>query len=429
MTLNKILVAVWRNGYYEPVGFIYFNKQNGLGGFQYLQNYNGAPLDPIHLNYNVHPKNPNGNRNFIVKIESNPSLLHRVFQNFLPAKWGGSVMAADYPEMTVMCGAEKLYFIGSRTVGGLSTKVVDGSERPKANEKPYLFEGGDNSLKNLSKLMQTSIDFFKKEIPLIDIPNARWGLTSHGGARPKVSMIDGAGRNWIVKFDMPFDDVEGSTVEHALTVLARSAGINAPETKVIVGSEGKKMFAIERYDIDGNGRYFQTSMFSLMSQNISSIIDGDYKNMFDVLDAASSDPSSDKKELFRRMLFNVAVNNIDDHLENFSMILKDDKWQLSPCYDITLDPQGRNHLTSIFGMHEIDLNNKSLISNIASKVGISAADALNILGDVVDAVADWQTVFERCGVCEADIAKVSDAFSAVEAKKREASASFGFDNY
>lgn len=410
MTLNKIFIAVWRNGMYEPAGIIYFNKQNGIGGFQYLKNYNGAPLDPIHLNYNVSKSNPNGDRNFPLKLATNPALLHRVFQNFLPAKWAGSVMAADYPQMKNMCAVEKLAFIGSRTVGGLSTHVVNAESK---NEKPFYLKD-DKDVSGLTMVMESSIAFLKKEIPSIDIPQAKWGLTSHGGARPKVSMMDADGKQWIVKFDLPVDDVHASRVEHALAVLAKSAGINIPNTKVITGQDGKEMFAIERYDRDNEGRYFQTSMFSLMNQNsVAAINDGDYKDIFDVLDEASADPNKDKSELFRRMLFNVAVNNIDDHLENFAMILKNDKWQLTPAYDITLDPQGRNHTTSIFGLNEIDLHDARLIENIAGKVGISAADARNICSEVIDAVMQWESVFEQCGVSEKDMNSVKGAFSAV----------------
>ena len=422
MTLNKVFIAVWRNGMYEPAGIVYFNKQNGIGGFQYLKSYNGAPLDPVHLNYQVSEQNPKGDRNFTLKSANNPELLHRVFQNFLPAKWAGSVMAADFPQMKNMCAAERLAFIGSRTVGGLSTRVIDAETK---NEKPFYLKDNGN-LTELSVVMKSSIEFFRKEIPSIDIPQAKWGLTSHGGARPKVAMMDSDGRHWVVKFDLPVDDVHASRLEHALAVLARTAGINIPDTKVISGQDGKEMFAIERYDREkGNGgRYFQTSMYSLMDErDVRAINEGDYKDIFNAIDKASTQPTQDKTELFRRMLFNVAVNNTDDHLENFSMILKDDKWQLTPAYDITLDPNGMHHTTSIFGLNTIDLYDSKMISNIAGKVGISAAIAHNICSEVVGAVSQWRSVFEQEGVSKKDMESVKGAFKVASASNDYESAS------
>lgn len=410
MNLNKIYIAIWNKGEFEPAGIVYFNRQNGIGGFQYLDSYSGPPIDPVNLDYRTSKRNPSGNRNFVVRANENPDLLHRVFRGFLPAKWGGSVMAAEYPIMKTMCDAEKLYFLGARTVGGMSSRVVG----VKTDQEKPVVEV------DVPMVMESSLAFYKKEIPKINLPNAKWGLASHGGARPKVSMIDESGGHWIVKFDLPVDGINAGRVEHALAVMARMVGIDIPDTRVITTNEGQEMFAIKRYDRDDNGRFFQTSMYSLMNSNlVRAMNDGDYKDMFDVLDVASNNPTDDKTELFRRMLFNVAVNNIDDHLENFSMILKDGNWQLSPAYDITLEPSGRIHTTSIFGMNEIDLHDDQLISRIASKVGVNPSDAISMRDSIVSVVQDWEPLFESLGVSQHDLELISGAFSSVTTKKKK----------
>ena len=45
----------------------------------------------------------------------------------------------------------------------------------------------------------------------------------------------------------------------------------------------------------------------------------------------------DIENMYRRMCFNVYAHNRDDHSKNFSFIYseKEDKWHLSPAYDLT----------------------------------------------------------------------------------------------
>jgi serine/threonine-protein kinase HipA len=53
-------------------------------------------------------------------------------------------------------------------------------------------------------------------------------------------------------------------------------------------------------------------------------------------------PYSDAEQMFRRMVFNVLATNCDDHTKNFSVrLVKDQKWELAPAYDIcfSYDPQ------------------------------------------------------------------------------------------
>lgn len=421
MILNRIYVAVWLGGEYKPSGIVYFNKENGVGGFQYLNTYNGPTLDPVHLNYKA-----DGTRNFPIKRSTHPELLHRVFQNFVPSKWALNVLIADYPEFKKMCGAERLYALGSRTVGGLSTRVIhvdnngDPSPVKLKDEDPFKasrIKIGDTDcgLDRLLDVKLKALRFFSKKSPFIDEPAAKWGLTSHGGARPKLTITDEDGRHWMVKFNLDIDGLNAGRMENAISLLAKNTDIEIPETKVLKINESCEVFAIERYDRSADNRSFQASMFSLMDETkIKAINEGDYQDMFEVLDKASAQPGKDKIELFRRMLFNVAVNNTDDHLENFSMILGDDGWKLSPAYDLTLDVSSNKHTTSIFGKSELDISDRELILNLANKVGIDRMVANQVYEKVVQETAKWKQVFEDNGVAQEDINKANAAFQVKE---------------
>ena len=62
---------------------------------------------------------------------------------------------------------------------------------------------------------------------------------------------------------------------------------------------------------------------------------------------------NDVLEMFRRMAFNVLIDNQDDHTKNFSFIYDDinKTYRLSPAYDIT---PGRTY----FGEHTTSVNGK-----------------------------------------------------------------------
>ena len=55
-------------------------------------------------------------------------------------------------------------------------------------------------------------------------------------------------------------------------------------------------------------------------------------------------------KMFRLMVFNVLIGNKDDHAKNFSFLYRDDRWQLSPAYDL-LPSAGfnGNHTTTVNG--------------------------------------------------------------------------------
>ena len=51
-------------------------------------------------------------------------------------------------------------------------------------------------------------------------------------------------------------------------------------------------------------------------------------------------PEEDLRELWKRIVFSIAVSNTDDHLRNHGFLLTDNDWRLSPAYDINPNPAG-----------------------------------------------------------------------------------------
>ena len=49
-------------------------------------------------------------------------------------------------------------------------------------------------------------------------------------------------------------------------------------------------------------------------------------------------PKQDLIELWKRIVFNMAVSNTDDHLRNHAFIFAENGWRLSPLYDVNPIP-------------------------------------------------------------------------------------------
>ncbi len=114
------------------------------------------------------------------------------------------------------------------------------------------------------------------------------------------------------------------------------------------------------------------------------------------------------QELFRRIAFNVAVSNCDDHLRNHGFIYSPKGWTLSPAYDLTPNPSG-------YGLKlNIDESDNALdfdlVLSIAPYLGISAVTARQIICQVKDAVSSWRKVAARFGLSRQEQDLMEKAF-------------------
>lgn len=170
---------------------------------------------------------------------------------------------------------------------------------------------------------------------------------------------------------------------------------------------------MRRYDRRGDARPHRVSAFAMMRHEIvRAQNEGDYKMLFDLLDKICCDPGAAKIEMFRRMLFNIAVNNLDDHLKNFEFLLDEERpcWQLSPAYDLTIDPYPNRRITSVFGMRQPTLGDETM-ERIIPLVGLAASTAYAIRDQIAAEVTNWPRHFEAVGVSPQDIDKLRRGMS------------------
>ncbi|MDB5480213.1 MAG: HipA domain protein [Caulobacteraceae bacterium] len=137
-----------------------------------------------------------------------------------------------------------------------------------------------------------------------------------------------------------------------------------------------------------------------------------YPELSDVLNQHGARPREDAAELFRRMVFNVLVSNVDDHLRNHGFVwLGRGGWTLSPAYDLNPTPADVRPriLTTTIDVDDgaCDLG---LVLSVAGYFGLGDAAARAIVKVVGAATAGWRRTAEAVGVRPAEIRRMESAF-------------------
>lgn len=229
-----------------------------------------------------------------------------------------------------------------------------------------------------------------------------------GGARPKSAVIDNDGTLAIAKFPKT-DDVRSITHGEVLAMtLAAKAGINAARAR-LQDVAGRPVALISRFDRQDGTRLPFLSAMSLLGLN-----DGDeatYTDIAECIRMYSSEPTKDLHELWRRIVFNVLIGNLDDHLRNHGFLYdSENKWRLSPAYDLNpvpLEEKVRELTTWISDEGpEADLN---IACRAAPFFALKDEQAQAIIAEVSAALKGWQNTARQLGMDTEDVAVYSTA--------------------
>lgn len=390
----------------EPVGLISYSDRlnppkNGRATFSYLSTYQGPPLDPINLNYKR-----DGIRTYVLPDSLESSGLFRVFTDSMPGTWGRMKIKQQFPETAQFNDMLLLAWLSER--GFASGALLFFSKKPD-DESPLrrIKSVDDVRVKSMRDLAGLVADLNQNELKASIV---------HGGARAKTTYFDETGEvgppktHYLVKFNVVSDPFNSARVEASTLALAAKAGINAVGTIVVkVTAQGRHfadIFLTRRYDrfTDSAGHDVRKHRISLLSLcgAVKDQSHGDYKEVVAMIRSVSSNPEADTAEMFRRILFNIAVNNTDDHLKNHEMVYSiADGWRLSPAYDVVPNSYSYAHATAIAGFSHGAVTD-DFVLRIGAALKVPPAQALKIRDDVVAAVSQWPGVFEQNGCSEAD---------------------------
>lgn len=247
-----------------------------------------------------------------------------------------------------------------------------------------------------------------------DVQHNRWIRmlvapgSSLGGARPKANVVDNGGRLWIAKFPSRKDRTDVGAWEAVCMELARQSGIMVSDWKIDRYNSGYHTFLTKRFDRTGSGKRRNfTSAMTLLGY-----VDGQdgasYLDIAEWIEGNCANVRENMLELYRRIVFNVAVSNCDDHLRNHGFIYSRAGWTLSPAYDLNPDPQGMGLNLNIDQKNNaLDL---SLVYDVAPYLGIEGKDAGEIISKIKEVVSDWRRVASGYGISKTEQDIMSVAF-------------------
>jgi serine/threonine-protein kinase HipA len=314
----------------------------------------------------------------------------------------------------------------------------DGCKPKKLNESDYLigvydaarmgalrfsleeggqFESSDEALAtppwvSLRKLESASIAFENDESGLEE----KWlnqllaPGSSLGGARPKATVQDVDGSLWIAKFPSKHDDYNSGAWEMTVHELARLCGLNVPDARLESFSSNGDTFIVKRFDRIGEQRVHFSSAMTLLGQT-DGTTGSSYLDLVDFLKMNGANPQNDLIELWKRIVFSMAVTNSDDHLRNHGFILTDTGWKLSPLYDVNPVPYGDTLSLNVSkDDNSIDIG---LALETASFYDIASSDAKGMAHEILSTIRDnWERVAKENGLGREAVLRMKPAFSA-----------------
>lgn len=340
-----------------------------------------------------------------------------VFADSCPDRWGRRLMnrRAEICARELQEKPKKLmesdYLLGvydEARMGGLRFKLDKDGEY-LSNDKDF----ATPPWTSLRELEQASLAFEKEDNVLDD----KWLKqliapgSSLGGARPKASVMAPDGSLWIAKFPSKHDDIDSGAWEMVVHELAQLCGLNVPEAKVERFSKLGTTFLVKRFDRNGTERiHFSSAMTMLGKTDGANASDGSsYLEIVSFLKANGSKPKEDLEELWKRIVFSMAVSNTDDHFRNHGFILEKSGWKLSPLYDVNPDIYG-NYLSLNVNSEESDLDFELAIRTSAY-YGLDEKKAKEIVNEIAENVRDnWKIIAQKYGINRSEIERMRPAF-------------------
>ncbi len=240
--------------------------------------------------------------------------------------------------------------------------------------------------------------------------------TSMGGARPKATIEDG-NRVWLGKFPEKSDRCNPQRVEYATLELARRCGITVCNAR-LQSVAGHDVLMVERFDREyTDGGYLRFGLVSGLTlldcdDNLMDRERWSYLLLADQLRRWSEKPDADRMELFRRIVFNAAVTNNDDHPRNHAVLRTGRGWRLTPAYDLVPAPLvslERRDLAMTVGTYGRSASIYNLLSQ-CERFGLTAEAARKEIENIVATVRTWREHFIACGVAERDADYMAQAF-------------------
>ncbi len=366
-------------------------------GDRYLQRQDAVAFDPFQL--------PLGRSVYeFTKLKGIPGAV----RDAGPDAWGRRVI--EHKLERSPGDLEELDYLLNGPQDGAGNLSFGLNADPPAPQRPY------NRTHQLADLITATEAIEEgKRVPVHMLEQLEPG-TSMGGARPKATIEDDD-RLWLGKFPEKSDRCNLQRIEYATLALARRCGINVCQAR-LQAVAAKDVLMLERFDRQYTGKgYLRFGLVSGLT-----ILDCEdsylererwsYPLLAENLRRWSEQPARDCAELFRRMVFNAAVTNNDDHPRNHAVLRREQGWRLSPAYDLVPAPLvslERRDLALTVGTYGRTASVYNLLSQ-CTRFGLTTEAARKEIDGIVNVVRGWRENFLASGVSARDIETIGPAF-------------------
>ncbi len=305
-----------------------------------------------------------------------------------PDRWGERVIrqVERPPRLSLL---EMLFFAGDGRFGALGVSTAAETYTP-SNKSPLPQLADVDAVHELVRKVLAG--------EMIDEAHRRLiapGATM-GGARPK-ALIQMEGVEWVLKFaeeDMSSEPL----VEHAAMTLAAQAGITVAETRPIKLDRGAAV-AVKRFDRAPGQRLHSLSANVALKAAGSEL---SYPNLAQLLRRRGPTEGGVNRrqmhELFRRLIFNILIDNTDDHEKNHALIVTDAQHHLlSPAFDVLPTGQALGYQAMVVGVDGAISSVDNALS-MSQAYWLSRREAVAEAKDVAEIVNHWRAHFVAAGI-------------------------------
>lgn len=343
------------------------------------------------------------------------SVFHGAIADTAPDAWGRRVIAREHakrrrddPRLPALTELDYLLAVDDFSrVGALRLRNPDGNWHRTVSQgqrsTPPLIE--------LERIYQASRAVERGQETAEDLRYLQGKGTSLGGMRPKCTLVDENGRLAIGKFPSVNDAHSVTRGEVLALKLAALAGVEAaPARIVLLGDE--PVAVIRRFDRDASDSRIPYQSAASMLQ-ASREDDRSYTEIADAIRSYGHAPTEDVRQLWRRLVLNLLITNVDDHLQNHGFLhVEHGLWRLAPAFDINPFPDKDRESKTWLSEQDGPITDMRMLLARAPYFALDKEQALAVLGEVHAAVANWRRVAlsAEVGLRAADLNDFAPAF-------------------
>lgn len=332
-----------------------------------------------------------------------------------PDSWGRRVIARAHAkerkmnpalraltEVDYLCAVDDFSRIGALRLRDAAQAYLRNVEEGKRATPPLL---------ELEKMMTASRAVELSKETAEDLKYLQGKGTSLGGMRPKCTVLDEDGTLALGKFPSVKDERSVTRGEVLALRLAKLAGIDTANARIVM-VQGAPVAIIRRFDrTPDQGRIPYMSGATLLQSSRNE--EHAYTEVVDAMRSKCIDFSAAAQQLWRRLVFNFLITNVDDHLQNIGFLYVDkNQWQLSPSFDLNPFPDKDRESKTWLSEDTGPVTSIAQLMGQAARFQLDPHEATAVLAEVVEAVKQWRDVALTAdvGLSQAELEDFAPAF-------------------